>query len=169
MLEEKFTLFWGGPPFSQWCPSPFTIDDVEYSCTEQWMMSEKAVLFEDEVMLEQIMKATHPREQKGFGRQVQGFDPVKWDAVARDVVYRGNHAKFTQHPFMKSQLLATAGTTLVEASPYDAIWGIAMSDGNADCHDRSKWKGKNWLGEVLTQLREDMLAGKERTDFAWSE
>lgn len=170
MSEEKFTLFWGGPPFSQWCESFFTIDNVEYNCAEQWMMAGKAALFEDEVALEEIMTADHPREQKRIGRRVHGFNEDRWNAVARDIVYRGNYAKFSQNPDMKEQLLATAGTTLVEASPYDAIWGIALSDGNPDCHDRDKWRGANWLGEVLTQLREDMIAGIKRKDpdFAWT-
>jgi len=171
MSDEKFTLFWGGPPFSQWCRSPFTIDNVDYTCAEQWMMASKAVLFEDEVNLELIMEADHPREQKRLGRQVQGFDSDQWNAVARDIVYKGNYAKFSQNLDLKEQLLATVGTTLVEASPYDAVWGIALSDGNSDCHDRSKWRGTNWLGEVLTQLREDMIAGierKEPEEFCWS-
>ena len=118
------------------------------------------------------MEAKHPNEQKRIGRMVQKFDVARWNVVARDIVYRGNYAKFSQNLNMKEQLFATVGTTLVEASPYDAIWGIAMSDGNSDCYDRNKWRGFNWLGEVLTQVREDMLVGIERInpdDFTWSE
>jgi ribA/ribD-fused uncharacterized protein len=157
-MTEKFTYFWGEAPFSQWAPATFVIDGITYNCTEQWMMAEKARLFGDTETLEKIMQSTKPSEQQRLGRQVKGFEVDKWNSVAIDVVYRGNHAKFTQNPTMQNELLATAGTTLVEASPYDKIWGIGMSDFEAKgVNDRSKWRGLNWLGEVLTRLRDNLL------------
>lgn len=119
-------------------------------------MAAKARLFNDEATLAKIMSATHPREQKKLGRQVAGFDVDKWNAVAKDVVYAGNHAKFTQNTDMLVELMATKGTTLVEASPYDKIWGIGMSDFEAKGVGRAGWRGLNWLGEVLTNLRNDL-------------
>lgn len=73
------------------------------------------------------------------------------------MVYEGNHAKFTQNPEFLEKLLATKGTTLVEASPYDRIWGIGMAEGDKGITDRDNWRGTKWLGEVLTGLREDLI------------
>jgi ribA/ribD-fused uncharacterized protein len=159
-MSEKFTYFWGEAPFSQWCDSTFVIDGITYSCTEQWMMAEKARLFGDTETLALIMEAQLPSDQKKLGRKVKGFNVDKWNAVAKDVVYKGNYAKFTQNPAMKECLLATIGTTLVEASPYDKIWGIGMSAFDAMGRSREEWKGLNWLGEVLTQLRNDLDTGE---------
>ena len=105
------------------------------------------------------MAAIDPSDQKRYGREVKGFDKDKWDAVARDVVYKGSMAKYTQNHDLKRDLLATVGTTLVEASPKDNIWGIGLAKSDPRAQDRSTWKGKNWLGETLTKVREDIVAG----------
>lgn len=94
--QEQFTFFWHGP-FSQWHGCRFKIDGVTYNCAEQYMMAQKAVLFKDDATLDKIMASDSPRIQKGLGRKVRGFNQSKWDAGARDIVYRGNWAKFTQN------------------------------------------------------------------------
>ena len=154
---ERFTFFWSGP-FSQWFKSPFTLEGQAYVTAEQYMMAEKARLFRDEAIRGQILVTANARQQKALGRQVQHFDAGRWQAVARDVVYRGNRAKFTADPGLLAKLFATRGTTIVEASPDDTIWGIGMAEDDPDVRDRAKWRGSNWLGEVLTQLRDDLWA-----------
>jgi len=154
---EKFTFFWSGL-FSNWPLSPFQLDGIWYNCSEQWMMAEKARLFGDTGTLAKILVSIEPREQKALGRQVKGFDKAKWDKVARDVVYKGCFAKFSQNPDLKKTLFDTEGTTLVEASPEDRIWGIGLSKHDPRAQNRPTWRGKNWLGEVLTKVREDLKA-----------
>lgn len=167
-MSEKFTLFWRGP-FSQWHRNhPFKVDGIEYATAEQYMMAEKARLFGDKETEKKIMATTSPKDAKALGREVKGFDKGTWQKVARDIVYRGNYAKFTQHADLRNKLMATEGTTLVEASPTDAIWGIARTEGDPLALDRKTWKGTNWLGEVITQVREDLKAGVERKSFNWS-
>ncbi len=155
-MSEKFTFFWNGP-FSQWEEAEFEIDDVTYNCAEQYMMAMKAKMFDDLDTLDRIMEAEWPREQKKLGRQVKGFDVERWNTRAREIVYEGNYAKFTQNPHLLEKLMATKGTTLVEASPEDCIWGIGMAEGEPGIEDRDNWRGTNWLGEVLTGLREDLV------------
>ncbi len=53
--------------------------------------------------------------------------------------------------------MATKGTTLVEASPRDTIWGIGLGARTKKAVDRKQWRGSNWLGEALTQVREELL------------
>jgi ribA/ribD-fused uncharacterized protein len=156
-MKEKFTFFWQGSVFSQWSRSHFNVKSVPYTCAEQFMMHQKALLFDDEATAEKILRAKHPREQKKLGREVSPFDKHRWDKVAREIVYQGSHAKFTQNQEMLEQLLGTQGTTLVEASPLDRIWGIGLAEDNPLALDRSTWNGTNWLGEVLTKLRDDLL------------
>ncbi len=155
-MTERFTFFWSGP-FSQWHPSNFTIEGERYATAEQYMMAEKARLFRDEDIRLRIMATADPRDQKALGRKVRYFDADRWNAVARDVVYRGNRAKFTTHRDLMTILFNTEGTTIVEASPLDTIWGIGLGADSPDAQDRATWRGTNWLGEVLTRLRDTLL------------
>ena len=45
---DKVVLFWQPPSYSPpWSSSSFSVDDVPYSCAEQYMMAEKTRLFQD--------------------------------------------------------------------------------------------------------------------------
>ena len=157
VAKERFTFFWSGP-FSQWHRSPFSMDGQYYNTAEQYMMAEKARLFGDKDTLVRILEATDPGVQKALGRKVKGFDQTRWDAAACDIVYRGNRAKFTTHRDLLTMLLETEGTSLAEASPIDTIWVIGLAADAEDAQDRTKWLGRNLLGETLQRLRDDLLA-----------
>ena len=152
---NEFHFFWGGP-FSQWHPSQFEVGGVKYNCTEQYMMSKKAELFVDRKAQLKIMAYSDPRMQKAIGKTVKGFVVDQWNAVAKDIVFRGNMAKFTQNSDLKGYMLATGDQEIVEASPQDVIWGIGLSADDPDAHDKTKWKGTNWLGEVLMDVRDSI-------------
>lgn len=159
--KEKFTFFWAGT-FSQWAESPFKIDGVAFNTAEQFMMYKKALLFNDFVQAGRIMATSNPRNQKQLGREVIGFDKDRWEQHCKQFVYQASFAKFTQNPKMMAELLATEGTTLVEASPEDKIWGIGLAEDNPKAQSRDTWEGTNWLGEILTEVRNKIT--KTRTD-----
>ena len=70
-ISDDVVLFWHPQPaFSQWTPSPFTVDLVEYNCAEQFTMASKARLFGDDTALSAILASDDPREKKRLGRQV---------------------------------------------------------------------------------------------------
>jgi len=155
---EKFTFFWDGP-CSQWYPSTFTVDGIVYDCAEQFMMADKARTFNDIETLALIMRPNqHPRDQKALGRVVKGYIDALWNGgVSVNSVYKGNHAKFTQNKPLLDYLESTKGTTLVEASPYDKIWGIGLLSTDPRAQNRATWLGTNWLGETQTKLRIDLF------------
>jgi ribA/ribD-fused uncharacterized protein len=159
MVKNNTVLFWGGT-YSQWCPSKFTIDGIEYNCCEQYMMARKAKLFGDNDAYREIMKSKDPAYQKQIGRQVKGFEKNEWESICRQIVYDGNYAKFTQNPVMKEELMATGDMEIVEASPHDKIWGIGLHETDPRAWDKSTWKGTNWLGEAIMQVRETLKKEK---------
>lgn len=154
-MNDNFVFFWDGV-YSQWFRSYFVVDGVTYNCAEQYMMAMKAVFFEDSETLTAIMESMNPRDQKALGRQVRNFDTARWDAVSRDFVFKANVAKFSQNERLKEFLLNTGDKEIVEASPYDKIWGIGMSETDPDRFDKAKWRGTNWLGEVLMRVRTEL-------------
>ena len=151
-------LFYGGP-FSNWVRGKFEVDGKVYATSEQYMMEQKALFFGDTEMAEKIMGTRDPAQQKAFGRLVKNFDAAKWNAVSRDIVYKGCLAKFTQIEEYKEYMLATGDEELVEASPYDKIWGIGLGQNDPRALDKSQWQGTNWLGEVLMRVRETLRNG----------
>ena len=80
-------------PFSNWYPSKFTVDGIEYTCSEQYYMRYKALYFHDKKSAAAIMATTSPAVMKQIGRSVKGFDKSEWDTVKTDVMRHGLTAK----------------------------------------------------------------------------
>ena len=139
---------------SQWYPSPFNVEGIRYNCAEQYMMAEKARTFHDEETLAEILAASEPDVIKKLGRKVANFDATIWDEKCIEAVYKGNIHKFRQNPKLLKFLFSTGESTLVEASPYDKIWGIGMAEATASKLFPHVWKGENRLGFILMEVRE---------------
>ena len=117
------------------------------------MMAEKARLFGDTETERRILEAESPRLHKKLGQQVAGFREDLWVAHRRDIVFRGNVAKFSQNETLRSLLLETGDRRMVEASPLDRIWGIGLAAGDPMAYQSDQWKGLNILGSVLDDVR----------------
>jgi len=133
----------------------FKGDPREFHCTEQWMMLMKALLFRDKMRADEIMVETDARKIKRIGRQIKDFDTNVWDKYKFGLVQIGNYFKFSQNDEIKDLLVGTGRKILVEASPYDKIWGIGISAPFAS-NDPEEWKGQNLLGKVLMEVRKDL-------------
>jgi ribA/ribD-fused uncharacterized protein len=134
-----------------------TIDGIGYNCCEQYMMHQKALTFGDTETAELVMKTENPKDQKALGRQVKNFDKAKWDTVSIGIVFKGNYAKFNQNVELGDELLATGNKILVEASPYDTIWGIGMGEKEPGINDPANWKGLNLLGWSIMLVRKELF------------
>ena len=158
-MNTMFTFFFTEKsPFSQWYRCAFTVDGVAFSCAEQFMMHGKAILFGDEEIAKEILVADHPKQHKALGRKVKNFDDVVWKRERENIAMAGSRAKFTQNAELKQLLLDTRGTELVEASPFDRIWGIGLAATSPKAQDPKQWRGQNLLGKILTRLRDELIA-----------
>jgi ribA/ribD-fused uncharacterized protein len=156
--NSKFVLFWHAPsPFSQWTLCKFQVNNVTYNCMEQYMMAQKARLFQDHGIYKKIMNSNDPKYIKNLGRQVKNFDAKIWDKHKYSIVFNGNLSKFLQNPIMKKALLDTGTAMIGEASPYDRVWGIGLSAQEASKKDPSEWPGQNLLGRILVDVREKIV------------
>lgn len=171
--EQSFTYFWkSASPFSQWHESPYTLEingvSYQYSCAEQGMMHGKALLFGDDEVAAQILATPSPREMKALGRMVRGFNDKIWNEHRIEIVHCNSVAKFTQNRSLCEALLNTTGD-LVEASPYDRIWGVGLKEADARKMNPHKWHGLNLLGRILTRVRDEIRQGLHVTAFGNSE
>ena len=101
--RNKYLFFWGHQPdksgaitascFSQWWPSVFTDDEVTYTSAEQYMMAQKALLFDDIEMFDKILKTKIPAEAKEFLAGATALqrlgDP---DEIAKTVLFLASDA-----------------------------------------------------------------------------
>lgn len=145
-------------------------------------MYHKATLFNDAQAASAILKTGHPRKVKTLGRTVRNYDDAAWMREREGIVQRGNYAKFTyavpsggedaadesgetswrlgngaeahvvRARSFREALLQTGDRDLVEASPFDRIWGIGFKGADAEAN-RENW-GLNLLGKALEVVRE---------------
>lgn len=166
-ILKDFLFFWGHKPspdgsvssscFSQWYDARFDHEGLHYRTAEHWMMAGKARVFDDKEILAEILKAKHPHAAKKLGRKVRNFDPQIWAEKGMEIVIEGNMLKFTQNPKLLDFLLGTGDKILVEASPYDRIWGIGLSATVRGIEDPTIWEGTNFLGYALMEVRDRIL------------
>lgn len=69
---------------------------------------------------------------------------------------------------LKEALLDTGDKELVEASPFDKVWGIGVSADAASTKNRASW-GQNLLGKALMATRERIRREEEAAAVALDE
>lgn len=160
----KFLFFWGHTVkeevtkscFSQWFPCQFEDNGIIYKTAEHFMMANKAKLFNDNETLEEILKSNSPNQAKNLGRKVKNFNHEIWDNNKYQIVKKANILKFSQNQDFKEFLLSTSDKIIVEASPYDKIWGIGMLESDENIKNPLLWNGENLLGFALMEVRDEL-------------
>lgn len=155
-VTDKHVLFWGGI-FSNFESSPFKTTQYTFLTNEHYFMYCKARFFDDMETASAILTVEHPRDAKALGRQVKNFDADKWKRVCKTFMKAGLRLKFGQHPELLKELLKYPNHSFVEASPRDFIWGIGMAEDHPDADNELTWKGSNWLGQCLDEVRDEFL------------
>lgn len=117
-------------------------------------MLEKALLF-DPSKVDAIARATQPDKAKALGRAVQNYDDAVWSSVRYDKMVEVLRAKFKE-PVMRDILLRTGDRIIVEASPYDRIWGVGLDVEDTRVLDENQWRGQNLLGKALMDVRAEL-------------
>ena len=164
METDRYVFFFGHKPnklnthyFSQWYQSTFVNSKgIEFNCCEQFMMYKKAILFRDYEIAEKILAERDPKKIKAMGRAVKNYTEEKWNKYKYRIVVRANKLKFSQNKTLLDRLIQTGNKTIVEASPYDKIWGIGLNASVAVKTVESKWPGQNLLGLALMEVRQTL-------------
>lgn len=168
-VDINYIFFWGHQPakdgeinkscLSQWWPCLFEVNNIKYHNAEQYMMAEKARLFGDDRIRDLILRSKDPGQIKSLGRRVKGFQEDIWAENCFEIVKKANYEKFKQNEALKYYLIQTNNRILVEASPFDKIWGIGLSVTDERILNPLYWEGKNLLGFALMEVREELCGG----------
>ena len=89
---------------------------------------------------ETIRTCKRPVDAKYTGKKVTLRS--NWNQIKIDVMKHALQAKFSQHPQLAKNLIATDNKILIHEAPWDNYWGNGK-DGN----------GENILGRLLMALR----------------
>lgn len=162
-ITYTHVYFWHGP-FSNWESCEFTDDfaGLTFRSSEQAFMYYKAVVFRDLATAAKIMTSKTPKEAKDLGRLVSHYDEKVWECVRFGYMVYVNYLKFTQNENLKKVLLDTDDRILVEASPYDKVWGVGLSEDNDLILDEANWQGQNLLGQALMKVRKIILTEPQK-------
>lgn len=133
---------------SNFYPAPTTYDGVTYSTSEHAYQAAKTMIHSER---REIKRCKFPGEAKRLGQRVTlryDFEKIKLDLMLE--VLRDKFSDKT----LADKLLATEYAELVEYNDWqDVFWG----------KDKKSGKGKNHLGKLLMQVREEL---KERTNLS---
>ncbi len=138
---------------SNWYLSDFFVNSIQYSSMEQYMMYQKALLFDDMEIAGQILNTINVGKIKALGRCVKNYQDILWNGIRQLIVYQGLLEKFQQNIELKDKLLATQDHILAECAVKDKIWGIGLSMKDERRFDLNEWKGQNLLGFTLMRVR----------------
>lgn len=180
MITDKYVFFWGHKNrdlininescLSQWFPAEVPITPEQFpgfdihiwgegkpdrvETAEHFMMLKKAHACGDYSSFCKVFKTSEPDAVKRIGRAVIGYSDDIWAPVRLQAVVDGSIGKFGNNPKLKEFLLSTGDRILVEASPYDKVWGIGMGPYDPLILDPKNWKGENLLGQALMVARD---------------
>ena len=128
--------------FSNFAAFPVRLKGVEWPTTEHYFQAQK---FAGTPHEEEVRGAGTPTIAARIGRDRSRPLRPDWEAVKDDVMREAVRAKFQQHPSLRSLLLSTGHAYLIEHTRNDAYWG-----------DGGDGTGKNMLGRILMEVREDL-------------
>lgn len=145
--------------FSNWYDAEFDLAGWHYANSEQYMMRQKVLLAREYDLADKIMKTADPAEAQKYAgsKYFTSYASVKpiWERVRKNVLKRGVRAKFAQNPELLEQLLNTGDALLCECAGKDTTWGIGINLHDPSWHNVSNWRGSNYLGVILMELRDE--------------
>jgi len=155
-ITDKFVLFFTDKDmFSNFYKEDFEYKGHIFERSEQAFMWQKAIYFGDYEIANEILKSTHkhPKHAKALGRKVKNFDDKAWNKVRYSIMKDVVRHKVNQSQTIQTFIKQHKDKTFVEASPFDAIWGVKLSENNDKILDPSNWNGQNLLGKIYNELK----------------
>ena len=156
-VMDKSVLFYGSDsPFSSFYPSTFTLDGKTFTTCEQFLQYQKALHTGENETACKILQTNEPLEQRHLGNRLKPTQD-QWDNIrAEQFMEAATKAKFQQNINLKNELINTGNKLLIQFSAHDKLWGVGLNIHSIEARDKTKWKGQNLLGTILSKVREDI-------------
>lgn len=160
--DDTVVFFTRYSPLSNHFRSPFTLEDTSYSCVEQYLAQQKAILAGNEQLADRAMKSPDPADHKVILNSLKKDTQDQWRTRAEEIIPKAVRAKFNQNPYLASFLVETFPRAIGEASA-DRVWGIGLKLEDKDVLVESAWeKEGNLLGKTLAKVRQELIDSQPR-------
>lgn len=133
--------------FSNFAPYGFNLKHKRWNSVEHYFQAQK---FKGTGLESKIRKANNPNFAARLGRNRKYKIRRDWESVKVNVMREAVLAKFQQNPDICDLLINTGDAKLIEHTGNDNFWG-----------DGGDGKGRNMLGRILMQVREELNLEKE--------
>jgi hypothetical protein len=155
--ENNVTIFFSiNSPLSNHHPANMKVDNVSYSCSEQFYFAKRAAFLGDDNIHHKVMRQVNPREMLRHGRKARNINHVEDADLEKEeiaIMKRGVKEKFSQNLPLKDFLLATQKNRIGESSKTNHYWGTGLHLHHKDAMDTNRWK-LNHLGAILEEPRD---------------
>ncbi len=139
--------------FSNFHPSPFTIDGIRYINNEQYHQLMKSEEFCDDANAAEISSSSDPLKMSILGNKVKNFNENTWLRKCDDVMLIGLLAKFRSNLRLKQYLLDTGDAVIAECNGKDRYWGTGVYMSTPLSKSIDNCPGKNKLDKLLMEAR----------------
>ena len=138
---------------SNFYPVDILYEGIHYPSTEHAFQAAKTT---DEAARFTISLCPTPGYAKRAGKRVVLRE--NWDNLKYGIMHELVNKKFGEHrPDLRQKLLETGYAILIEGNTWgDETWGCTHS---SKLHP-TEWAGKNWLGKILMDVRDDIVRSK---------
>jgi predicted NAD-dependent protein-ADP-ribosyltransferase YbiA (DUF1768 family) len=155
--EEEFIVF-SKPDDVHGFLSPYTMvefiyNSTKYNCILQAYEGERLSILNRKDVRPVLLKSRNPKQMRLIAGRVTGQleNP-------RELLVNILKALTSQHPNLADSLRETGTATLVFAEALDGVLGVGMLPEDPQLTEKINWKGKNFLGQAWTVVRNDLPA-----------
>ena len=161
---EQFTLFSSPTDPEHGFLSPdtmveFIYNSTKYNCVLQAYEGERLTMLGRQDVRPVLLKSRNPRQMRVITSRVVGQVETP-----RELLINILKSLISQHPKFADDLRKTGTSTLVFTEPKDGVLGVGMSATDPQITEKSEWKGKNFLGQAWTAVREGLPPAEEDQD-----
>ena len=153
--KNNITLFYSvHSPHSNFHRCTFTENGKDFNCNEQYFVYKNAIASGDNGIAQRVMTLDDPVEIKNCGKGIRNLEPD----VKMENMKKGMLLKYGQNEHLLQKLKDTGNSTLAEANPYDAFWGIGMRLSDPKAFE-GEWPGQNITGKLAMEVRRELCPG----------
>lgn len=130
----------------------FRINGQSFDSAERAYQFSRAKNLKAPEVVKKVLATRNSRECKKQSKFLEST--VEWDVAKRGIMKMIVHEKFAQNNDIKERLINTGTTNLVEGT-FDFFWGAGALLSSKVLKE-GKWTGRNEMGLILCEVREDL-------------